>query len=586
MSIDPIIDELRRLLYLGSLYKKCDSNKGVTQKELNDKMKELKKYKVISDDCNLETFVKICKLKQYPEEGGKCYVKLNALINRLTSDKLVRYIINGSLDEILLGTLLLEFENVPVGLNLLEVCIEKKFNKNIIKILLEKLKVKDIKRLGNPISDIRSFTYPNQRFNISYDLFGQIYEDPINDTEPVLYDYEDILSIIKILNIEFNFSQINEIQRITFLKEHDIIVYVNKNVINFLSDLIKIMIERNTQIDVYQFGGFVGDLTDFFEETSLEIHESILEMIKTNYDKEYRELISKTLDIMSYYGFKNTFFLEALKNMNELSTYFDIEKYNHEYEENEYQRHHLDKENVHVKSTNKITNKYIKHLIPNVNKVRDVLNEQETKKYADDFINFVNEHNLNHNNITSEEVLLCKNAFYDYDDRLRGRDNTPPGEGVETCNIFIKIWEQASNLSIEEKKNFATRLLEELFSILNQREINEPVCSTGWATRLINSLYGSSIDLPISHDPDVTVIKQRINDYLRTVRETLDEEEQEQFDDSISLISDTGFKFVRDLLFDNLIQEMLEEFKNSDFTEIEIRSTFYKTVLSMFPYDD
>jgi hypothetical protein len=55
----------------------------------------------------------------------------------------------------------------------------------------------------------------------------------------------------------------------------------------------------------------------------------------------------------------------------------------------------------------------------------------------------------------------------------------------------------------------------------------------------------------------------------------LGEVQQEQFDYSISLISDTGFKFIRDLLFDNLIQAILEEFKNSDFTEI-----------SMFPYNE
>jgi len=578
---DDFLDELRRLLYLGSLYKKCMSG-GVTVKEINNRLKELKKFRSVDKDCDLDTFVKVCKLKTYPEQSNKCYVDMSTLMRKLTADKLVRYILNGSLDEPLMEFLLVNFGNVPVSLHLLEICIEKSYNKNIIKLLLRKLEEKKIKKIGYT-KEIRSYIYPNKIYEISNVLFNDVMQHPVS-REMKLYDYEDVLSIIKILNIEFNFKQINLIQKESFMIDIQYDTFANDEAIDFLKNLIQILVERNVKIDVYSFGGFVGNLTSYWEELSLPIHVEVLRMIKENFDKEYRMLIAKTLNIMSYYGFINTYFLEALKIMHELSENFDIEKYNEEYYEDEYQREHLDKENVHQKSTNKITNKYIKHLIPNISNRRDVLNEERTREYANDFINFANEHNLNNNNITVDEILLCKNAFYDYDDKLRGRDNTPPGEGVETCNIFIKIWKRAKTLGIEDKKEFTTRLLDEFISILNNRE-NEPVCSTGWATRLINSLHGSIIDLQISPDPDKTIMKERINDYLKKVRDTLNETQQEQFDDSIALISDTGFKFVRDLLFDNLIKEILEEFKNSDFTEIQIRYTFYKAVFEMFPYE-
>lgn len=577
---DGFLDELRRLLYLGSLYKKCMSG-GITVKEINNRLKELKKFKSIDKNCDLDTFVKVCKLKTYPEESNKCYVDMNTLMNKITADKLVRYILNGSLDEYLMEFLLLNFGTVPVSLHLLEICIEKSYNKKIIKFLLDKLEAKNMKKIGYT-KHIRSYIYPNKQYEINNAIFKEIYQHPIT-SEMGLYDYEDIIRMIKILNIEFNFEQITLIPKETFIRDIDNEIYVNDEAINLLKNLIQILVERNLKLDVYSFGGFVGNLSIYYHENSRQIHVEVLSMIKENFDKEYRLLISKTLKIMSYYGFINTYFLEALKIMNELSENFDIDKYNEEFYEDEYQREHLDKENVHQKSTNKITNKYIKHLIPNISNTRDVLNEQRTRKYANDFINFANKHNLNSYNITVEEILLCKNAFYDYEDKLRGRDNTPPGEGVETCNIFIKIWKLAKNLGIEDKKEFTLRLLEEFISILNNRE-NEPVCSTGWATRLINSLHGSIIDLKISPDPDKTIMKERINDYLKKVRETLNETQQEQFDDSISLISDTGFKFVRDLLFDNLIKEILEEFKYSDFTEVEIRYTFYNSVFEMFPY--
>ena len=106
---DEFLDELRRLFYLGSLYKKCRANKGVTEKEINNRLKELKKFKNIDKDCNLATFVKVCKLKTYPDEASKCYVDINTLIKKLTADKLVRYILSDSLDESLLEYLLINF---------------------------------------------------------------------------------------------------------------------------------------------------------------------------------------------------------------------------------------------------------------------------------------------------------------------------------------------------------------------------------------------------------------------------------------------------------------------------------------------
>jgi hypothetical protein len=555
---------------------------GVSVKDINIRLKELKKFKSIDNDCDLETFVKVCKLKTYPEESNKCYVDMSTLMSKLTADKLVRYILNGNLDEPLMEFLLVNFGNVPVSLHLLEICIEKSYNKKIIKLLLGKLEEKRTKKIGYT-THIRSYIYPGKQYDIKNAIFKDIMQHPISGLMK-LYDYEDILSIIKILNIDFNFQQIVFIPKESFIRDIDDELYVNDEAINFLKNLIQILVERNVELDVYSFGGFVGNLSTYLEESSRPIHVAVLSMIKENFDKEYRMLISKTLNIMSYYGFINTYFLEALKVLNELSESFDIDKYNEEYYEDEYQREHLDKENVHQKSTNKITNKYIKHLIPNISNTRDVLNEERTRKYANDFINFANKYNLNNNNITVDEILLCKNAFYDYDDKLRGRYNTPPGEGVETCNIFIKIWKLAKNLGLEDKKEFTSRLLEEFISILNNRE-NEPVCSTGWATRLINSLHGSIIDLQISPDPDKTIMKERINDYLKKVRDTLNETQQEQFDDSIALISDTGFKFVRYLLFNNLIKEILEEFKHSDFTEVQIRYTFYKAFFEMFPYE-
>lgn len=580
---DDFLDELRRLLYLGSLYKKCMSG-GVTVKDINNRLKELKKFRSVDKDCDLDTFVKVCKLKTYPEQSNKCYVDMSTLMKKLTADKLVRYILNGSLDEPLMEFLLVNFGNVPVSLHLLEICIEKFYNKRIIKLLLHKLEAKNTKKIGYT-KEIRSYIYPDKIFEISNVIFMNLMQHPVSG-DMKLYDYEDILSIIKILNIDFNFNQIKLIKRESFMRDIDDNgdLLVNDEAIDFLKNLIQILVERNVEFDVYAFGGFVGNLTTYWDDFSLPIHIKVLRMIKGNFDKEYRMLIKKTLDIMSYYGFSNTYFLQALIIMDELSETFDIEKYEEEYYEYEYQREQLDKENVHQKSTNKMTNKYIKNLIPNIQNRRDILNEELTREYANDFINFANEHNLNNNNITVDEILLCKNAFYDYDDKLRGRDNTPPGKGVETCNIFIKIWNRAKNLGLEDKKEFTTRLLDELISILNNRE-SEPVCSTGWATRLINSLHGSTIDLQISLDPDKTIMKERINDYLKDVRDTLDETQQEQFDDSIALISDTGFKFVRDLLFDNLIKEILEEFKNSDFTEMQIRYTFYDAVFEMFPYE-
>ena len=579
---DDFLDELRRLFYLGSLYKKCRANKGVTEKEINNRLKELKKFKNIDKDCDLATFVKVCKLKTYPDEASKCYVDMNTLIKKLTADKLVRYILTGSLDESLLEYLLINFPDVPVSLHLLEICIEKFFNNEIIKLLLNKLEAKNIKKIGYT-NHIKSYIYPGENFELNNAIFKEIYQHPATHAMR-FYDYEDIIGMIKILNIEFNFEQIQFIEPEIFITEDEYEnIFVNPEAIDFLKNLIQILVERNVNIDASTFGGFVHKISDN-DLISREIHVAILTMIKENFDKEYRLLMEKVIKTMTYYGFINRYFIEALIIMNELSNNFDIDKYEEEYFENEYEREHIDIENVHQRSTNKMTNKYIKHLIPNPTKSRDVLNEERTRKYATDFINFANTNNLNNNNITVDEILLCKHAFYDYDDRLRGRDNTPPGEGVETCNIFIKIWKLAKNLNLEDKKEFTKRLLEEMISILNNRE-NEPVCSTGWATRLINTLYGSVIDLQIGPDPDKTIMKERIKDYLSQVRDTLNEEQQEQFDDSIALISDRGFKFVRDLLFDNLTQKIVEEFKDSDFSEVQIRYTFYQTVFEMFPFE-
>ena len=579
---DEFLDELRRLFYLGSLYKKCCANKGVTEKEINNRLKELKKFKNIDKDCDLPTFVKVCKLKTYPDETSKCYIDINTLIKKLTADKLVRYILSDSLDESLLEYLLINFPDVPVSLHLLEICIEKFFNNDIIKLLLNKLEAKNMRKMSYT-NHIKSYIYRGKNFELNNAIFKEIYQHPATHAMR-FYDYEDIIRMIKILNIEFNFEQIQYIEPEIFITEDEYgNIFVNSEAIDFLKDLIQILVERNVNIDSSAFGGFVHKISDN-DLISLEIHLVILTMIKENFDKEYRLLMEKIIKTMTYYGFINRYFIEALIIMNELSNNFDIDKYEEEYFENEYEREHMDIENVHQRSTNKMTNKYIKYLIPNPTKSRDVLNEERTRKYATDFINFANTNKLNNNNITVDEILLCKNAFYDYDDRLRGRDNTPPGEGVETCNIFIKIWKLAKNLNLEHKKEFTKRLLEEIISILNNRE-NEPVCSTGWATRLINSLHGSIIDFQISPDPDKTIMKERIKDYLSQVRDTLNEEQQEQFDDSIALISDTGFKFVRELLFDNLTQKIVEEFKDSDFSEVQIRYTFYRTVFEMFPFE-
>ena len=93
--------------------------------------------------------------------------------------------------------------------------------------------------------------------------------------------------MIKILNIEFNFEQIQFIEPEIFITEDENEkIFVNPEAIDFLKNLIQILVERNVNIDASTFGGFVHKISDN-DLISLEIHVAILTMIKENFDKEY-----------------------------------------------------------------------------------------------------------------------------------------------------------------------------------------------------------------------------------------------------------------------------------------------------------
>jgi DNA-binding Lrp family transcriptional regulator len=564
------IRELKRMIYLGPLYKKCDSRKiGTTEKELKNRLEYLKKANRVRKNCSVSEFIDICKLHMEPLEADSCYVNFKEMVKGFTVDSIKSFMLSRRLHEDMFSFLLNEFENeLNLSINILVYAIYLNYSETTISRLLRVLEEKNI-------------YIQNETVEISYNklfwvnLGMKIFE---NNYSPIL-----VTNLIQYFNIPIYLN---------------ILFYIpTSKLLNY--NYFEVLLQSIPILEFDDAGSVADNILDLIQEIlneGYEGYERDIILIYNNFTRFDRDLIKRVDHVIKervdLYEIENMDIIKILIKLRIIKSDLDLEEYNEELVARQLQREQgIDATNVHSVANNTFNNKIIRTLIPNPNKTRDVLNLEFTTNSANEFIEILNRVNTDRElrgkpilNVNADDVLRCRDYFYDYADRLMGRDRTPPGEGVEVCNIFVKIWELAKEqLNEEQMLNYTERLGEEFASILQKDNANNPnpVCSTGWGMRLVNSIIGTAIDVGVVPAPDIKVVTKELTHYIYLKRKELDEskdskdmEEAEAYDDSVAMISDDNFEIAKKFIEKRLpgfINKFYQDYKFTGIRKKQVR---------------
>lgn len=562
------IRELKRMIYLGPLYKKCDSRKvGTTEKELKNRLEYLKKANRVSRGCSVSEFIDICKLHTEPLEADSCYVMFQEMVKGFQVDSIKSFMYSERLHEDMLSFLLREFENeLNLSPDVLVYAIYLNYSDTVVSRLLRALEDK-------------GFYISKETLEVSYkklfwvNLATKIFE---NNYSPRLVN-----DLIQYFNIPIYLE-------ILFYIPTDKLVKYN---------YFQVLLQNMSVLEFDEIGNVTDTILDLMQQTLDDGGKGEAKSVYYNFKVFDSDIIKRVSHVIKervdLYEIQNMDIIEVLIELKIITdSNFDLEEYNEELVARQLQREQgIDATNVHSVTNNSFNNKVIRTLIPNPNRERDTLNLEFTNNSAREFIEILNRVNTDREsrgkpilNVSVEDVLRCRDYFYDYADRLMGRDRTPPGEGVEVCNVFVKIWELAKEqLNEEQMINYTERLGEEFASILQKDNTNNPnpVCSTGWGMRLVNSIIGTAIDVGVVPAPDIKVVTKELTHYIYLKRKELDEsknerdaEEAEAYDDSVAMLSDDNFEIAKkfiDRRLSGFVNKFYQDYKFTGIRKRQVR---------------